>query len=252
MKNSIVSIITPSYKSEQFIAHTIESAISQTFSDWEMIIVDDMSPDRSNEIIQRYSKVDRRIKLIKLKENSGPANARNIAIKEARGRYIAFLDADDLWVPDKLKKQLDLMREKDCALSYSAYNTIDENGRSLNRVITPPLLLTYSDMLKSNRIGCLTAIYDTEKVGKMYMPDIKKRQDYGLWLRVLKKSEFAFGTDEILASYRISRNSVSRNKVNLIKYNYLLFRKHERFSILKSFYYVMYNIYSKILKRGLK
>lgn len=167
-----------------------------------MIIVDDVSPDNSNKIIEEYCKKDSRIKLIKLKENSGPAVARNRAIK---GRYIAFLDADDLWKPEK---QINFMIEKNCALSYSAYETMSEEGK----IIVPPSKLSYKDILKTNYIGCLTAIYDTQKV---YMPLIKKRQDYGLWLKILKETDFAYGLDESLATYRLMSNSVSSNKFKI-------------------------------------
>lgn len=247
--NELVSIITPSYKSERFISQTIESILAQTYQNWEMIIVDDVSPDNSNNIIEEYCKKDNRIKLIKLDKNSGPAVARNRAIEEAKGRYIAFLDADDLWKPEKLEKQIKFMEEKDCVLSYSAYETMSEDGVLQNKHINPPLKTSYKDLLKSNHIGCLTAIYDTQKVGKIYMPLIAKRQDYGLWLKILKKIDFAYGLDESLAIYRIMLNSVSSNKYKLLKYNYLLFRKHEKFSSIKSFYYLVCNIFFKLLKK---
>jgi cellulose synthase/poly-beta-1,6-N-acetylglucosamine synthase-like glycosyltransferase len=213
-----------------------------------MIIVDDVSPDNSNEIIEKYSKKDSRIKLIKLEKNSGPAVARNRAIQEAKGRYIAFLDADDLWKSEKLEKQIKFMKEKNCALSYSIYETMSEEGILHHKYIKPPLKISYNDLLKSNYIGCLTAIYDTQKVGKIYMPLINKRQDYGLWLKILRKSDFAYGIDESLAIYRIMSNSVSSNKLKLLKFNYKLFREHENFSIFKSFYYLGWNILIKVLK----
>lgn len=249
MNNELVSIITPSFKSERFISQTIESVLAQTYQNWEMIIVDDVSPDNSNEIIEAYCKRDSRIKLIKLEKNSGPAIARNRAIEEAKGRYIAFLDADDLWKPEKLEKQINFMEEKNCALSYSAYETMSEEGVLQNKFIMPPLKISYKDLLKSNYIGCLTAVYDTQKVGKIYMPLINKRQDYGLWLKILKKTDFAYGLDESLAIYRIMSNSVSSNKYKLLKFNYLLFREHEKFSSIKSFYYLIWNILFKLLKK---
>jgi len=247
--DELISIITPSYKSEKFISQTIESVLNQTYQNWEMIIVDDVSPDNSNEIIEEYTKKDNRIKLIKLAKNSGPAIARNKAIEEAKGRYIAFLDADDLWKPEKLEKQIKFMQKKDCALSYSVYETMSEEGELKNKFINPPLKLSYNDLLKTNHIGCLTAIYDTQKVGKVYMPLIKKRQDYGLWLKILKKIDFAYGMEEPLAIYRIMSDSVSSNKFKLLKYNYLLFKEHEGFSAIKSFYYLICNIIIKLLNK---
>ncbi|UTJ07345.1 glycosyltransferase family 2 protein [Arcobacter roscoffensis] len=244
-----VSIITPSYNSKEVISRTIDSVLSQTYQNWEMIIVDDVSKDNSNEIIKEYTEKDNRIKLINLDKNSGPAVARNKAIAEAKGRYIAFLDADDLWKPKKLEKQISFMTEKDCALSYSSYETMTEEGKLLDKVIMPPSKLSYKDLLKTNYIGCLTAIYDTQKVGKVYMPLIKKRQDYGLWLKILKKTDYAYCIEEPLATYRLMSNSVSSNKFKLLKYNYLLFREYEGFSSIKAFYYLCWNILIKLLKR---
>ena len=247
--SDLVSIITPSYKSERFISQTIDSVLAQTYQKWEMIIVDDVSPDNSNEIIEEYCKKDSRIKLIKLEKNSGPAVARNRAIEEAQGRYIAFLDADDLWNPEKLKKQLAFMAQNNCDLTYTNYETMNENGESLNSIVTSPKKLDYKQLLKSNKIGCLSAMYDTKKIGKIYMPLIKKRQDYGLWLRILKKVDYAYNVNEVLGTYRIMSNSVSSNKLDLLKYNYALFREHEKFSAIKSLYYLGWNIYIKVMKK---
>ena len=247
--NNLVSIITPSYNSSKFIAQTIESVLSQTYDNWEMIIVDDVSPDNSNEIIEKYVQRDSRIKLIELEKNSGPAVARNRAIEEASGRYIAFLDADDLWMSDKLQKQIDFMKTHNYELTYTAYETMSEDGVNLHFTITPPKKLNYQELLKANKIGCLSAIYDSKRIGKVYMPLIKKRQDYGLWLRVLKKVDYAYGMDEVLGCYRIMSNSVSSNKLDLLKYNYRLFKEHENFSTLKSLYYLSWNIYIKLMKK---
>jgi len=248
VRSNLVSIITPSYKSKQFIAQAIESVLNQTYTNWEMLIVDDVSPDNSNEIVEQYTNKDHRIKLIRLENNSGPAVARNRAIAEAQGRYIAFLDADDVWTPKKLEKQISFMIEKECTLSYTSYATMDEDGESLDRIIQAKKSLDYKELLKSNRIGCLSTIYDTTIIGKVYMPLIKKRQDYGLWLKILKKTDIAYGLNEVLGNYRIMKNSVSSNKIDLLKYNYALFREHEKFSILKSLYYLGWNIYIKVMK----
>lgn len=244
-----ISIITPSYNSEKFISATIDSVLAQTYKNWEMIIVDDLSPDDSNEIIEEYCKKDERIRLIKLEKNSGPAVARNKAIEEAKGRYIAFLDADDLWKPQKLEKQIKFMQEKNCALSYSAYETMTEDGILENKFVNPPLKISYEDLLKSNHIGCLTAVYDTQKIGKVFMPLIKKRQDYGLWLKILKKTDFAYSLDESLAIYRIMSNSVSSNKFKLLKYHYKLFTEFENINTIKAVYYLGWNILTKIIYR---
>lgn len=243
----MVSIITPSYKSVKFISQTIESVLNQTYQDWEMIIVDDVSPDNSNEIIEKYIKKDDRIKLIKLEKNGGPAVARNRAIEEASGRYIAFLDADDLWMPGKLEKQIKFMVNNNIVLSYSSYDLIDEDNNDLGTFITKPKV-NYSDLLKTNSIGCLTAIYDTEKIGKVLMPDIIKRQDYGLWLNILKKTDHAKGILESLAKYRIMKNSVSSNKFVAAKYVWKIFRDVEKLNIFKSCYYFCFYVYNGLKK----
>lgn len=245
--NNLVSIITPSYKSEKFISQTIESVLSQTYKNWEMIIVDDVSPDNSNEIIEEYIKKDNRIKLIKLEKNSGPAVARNRAIEEARGKYIAFLDADDIWYENKLEKQIKFMNEKNLALTYSSYDLMDEKNNNLGTFLTKNKV-TYNDLLKTNSIGCLTAIYDMEKVGKVFMPNIIKRQDYGLWLKILKKVDYAEGILDPLAKYRIMKNSVSSNKLVAAKYVWKLFREVERLNIFKSFYYFCFYVYYGVRK----
>ena len=243
----LVSIITPSYSSEKFISATIESVLNQTYKNWEMIIVDDCSPDNSNEIIESYMKKDSRIKLIKLEKNSGPAVARNRAIEEAKGRYIAFLDADDLWISDKLEKQIDFMQKNDLIFTYSAYKLIDENDNYLGEFI-PPEIVSYYSILKTNPIGCLTAIYDTQKLGKICMPNVLKRQDYGLWLKILKKIKQTKGILEPLAIYRLRKNSVSSNKFKAAQYQWKIYREVEKLNVLKSIYYFTHYAIKGILK----
>jgi len=150
---------------------------------------------------------------------------------------------------DKLQKQIDFMKAHNYELTYTAYETMSEDGVNLHLTITPPKKLNYQELLKANKIGCLSAIYDSKRIGKVYMPLIKKRQDYGLWLRVLKKVDYAYGMDEVLGCYRIMSNSVSSNKLDLLKYNYRLFKEHENFSTLKSLYYLSWNIYIKLMKK---
>ncbi len=243
----MVSIITPSYNSSKFIAKCIESVLSQTYKNWEMIVVDDRSPDNSNEIIQSYIKKDSRIRLIELEKNSGPAVARNRAIKESKGRYIAFLDSDDVWMEEKLQIQLSFMQENDLALTYSSYNLIDEEDNGLGEFITKERV-TYSDLLKTNSIGCLTAIYDTQKIGKIFMPDIRQKQDYGLWLQILKDIKTTKGILEPLAIYRIRKKSVSSNKLKAARYLWKIFRDVEKLNIFKSIYYFCFYIYHGVKK----
>ena len=245
--SDLVSIITPSYKSERFISQTIESVLAQTYQNWEMIIVDDVSPDDSNEVIEEYCKKDSRIKLIKLEKNSGPAVARNRAIEEAQGRYIAFLDADDLWMPEKLEKQLAFMTEHDLAFTYSSYDLMDEDGNDLGSFVTKASI-SYEGMLKTCSVGCLTAIYDTEKLGKVYMPLIRKRQDYGLWLKILKEIKTTKGMLEPLATYRILKNSVSSNKIKAAQYQWKIYREVEKLNLFHSVYYFAQYAYHGVMK----
>jgi glycosyltransferase involved in cell wall biosynthesis len=247
MQTNLVSIITPSYNSSRFISQTIESVLAQTYQDWEMIIVDDVSPDNSNDIIDEYCKKDSRITLIKLEKNSGPAVARNKAIEEAKGRYIAFLDADDLWHPEKLEKQINFMNENNLALSYASYYIISEDNVDLG-IFTTKERIDYFDLLKTNSIGCLTAMYDTKLIGKVLMPNIIKKQDYGLWLKILKQIDYAKGLLEPLAYYRLVSNSVSSNKVDGIKYIWKIFRDVEKLNIFQSFYYFCFYVYYGLRK----
>ncbi len=233
----LVSVITPSYNSSLTIEKTIQSVINQSLTDWEMIIVDDNSTDNTCQIIESYIDLEPRIKLIKQTWNAGPAIVRNIAIENSKGRYIAFLDSDDQWHSEKLIKQISFMKEKDVALSYTSYNRIDSIGNMLGQY-HPKLKVSYRDMLKSNRIGCLTAIYDTSKIGKVYMPNISKRQDLGLWLRILKKVDYAWGLDDVLADYlAIQPNSVSSNKKSAAKYQWRLYREVEKLTFKQSIFY---------------
>jgi len=245
--NNLVSIITPSYNSEKFISETIKSVLNQTYDNWEMIIVDDCSSDNSNEIIKEYSKKDGRIKLIKLEKNSGPAVARNRAIKEAKGRYIAFLDSDDLWMPNKLEKQVEFMKKNNLAFTYSSYYLIDEENHDIG-LFNAPERISYRSMLKTCSVGCLTAIYDTNVLGKIYMPNIIKRQDYGLWLKILKIVGETKGIKEPLAFYRIRKNSVSSNKIKAAKYQWKIYRDVENLNLFKSFYYFIHYAYYGLKK----
>ncbi|EEF78466.1 glycosyltransferase family 2 protein [Methylophaga thiooxydans] len=233
---SEVSIITPLHNAEAYISQTIGSVLHQTYQKWELIIVDDVSEDDSVQIVENFSKNDARIKLIRLRENSGAAVARNTAIETAKGRYIAFLDSDDVWLPEKLERQLTFMQENNYPFSFSAYERIDENGRSLGTVGVPKKV-NYKQMLKTSVIGCLTAMYDTSHFGKVYMPLIRKRQDYGLWLKLLKQTDFAHGLQTSLGKYRIRRDSISANKMNTATYNWRLYRQVEKLSFLASCYY---------------
>ncbi len=245
--NDLVSIITPCYNCASFIAQAIDSVLAQSYQQWEMIIVNDGSTDTSSEIIAPYAAKDSRIKLIPLGENQGVAKARNVAIKTATGRYIAFLDADDLWLSNKLKQQLSFMQVNNLAFTYASYQLINEYNERLGEFITKASM-TYYDLLKTCSIGCLTAIYDTQKLGKMYVPDTLIRGDYALWLKILKNIHTAQGIIQPLAIYRINTNSLSANKLKAGVYQWRVYRQNEQLSWFKSAYYFLHYMYYGLVK----
>lgn len=236
----LCSIIMPCYRASDFIAKSIRSIQDQAHTDWELIIIDDASNDGTAEFIeQQFVQQDSRISLIVLESNSGAAVARNKGIEAARGRYIAFLDSDDVWLPTKLEKQLSFMQDNSLALSYTAYDKVSEGGTALGRVGIPSSV-NYRQLLKTNVIGCSTAIYDSELIGKVYMPLIRKRQDFGLWLRILKQLDYAVGLDEALTIYMIRAGSVSSNKKDAAMYTWRLYREVEKLNLLTSMYYFLH------------
>ncbi len=247
-----ISVITPSYNSSRFITDTIKSVQEQTYSNWEILITDDCSTDNTVQIVQEMQKEDSRIKLFQNKTNSGAAFSRNNSISQASGNYIAFLDSDDLWLPKKLELQIALMEESGCVLSYTNYYRFSDSFTELDmsRIVTSPSRLTYSQLLKTNYIGCLTAIYNADKLGKVYMPLIKKRHDYGLWLKILRDDKVALGLSEPLSLYRRdSGGSLSSNKLNAALWTWKLYRNVEQLSLIKStFCFICYA--TRSLKRN--
>ncbi len=218
MNKNLVSIITPSYNCSEFIERTIDSVQKQSYTNWEMLITDDCSKDNSVEVIKQIAAKDPRIKLFQLEKNSGAGVARNKSIEHAQGRYIAFLDSDDMWMPEKLEKQIAFMQEKQCALSYTSMVNIDEHDNEIG-IEVAPRRHTFSQNKRDDKVGFSTAIYDQEMVGKIFMPTIRKRQDWGLVLSVLRKCKVAYGLKQPLAYYRVGHESLSKNKMALIKYN---------------------------------
>ncbi len=238
---SLVTIITPNYNTADFIGETIESVLAQTFDDWEMIIVDDASTDNSREIIQAYADKDKRIKPVFLKENGGQGKARNIATDLASGQYIAFLDSDDIWHPEKLERHLNFIKKEKAVFSHTSYGFIDEEGKNILKdfhVSAHPV--TYKDLLKRTEISCLTAMYDVQKIGKFYMPNLRRKQDYGLWLAILKKGYVSHPLDEVLAWYRQRRISTTSNKKKLIIEHFRFLRNVEKLSVFQSVFYTFY------------
>lgn len=246
----LVSIITPSYNSARFVAQTIESIKNQTYSNWELLITDDGSTDDSQHIISEFIKDDTRIKLFVLEGNSGAAVARNNSIKHAKGRFIAFCDSDDCWYPTKLEEQLQFMKERDCFLSYTSYDIMNEAGKKIGH-FNCLRKTTFAKILQDDGIGCLTAIYDAGKIGKVYMPLLRKRQDWGLWIQIIKKFGPAYGLQKRLAIYRKRSDSISANKMKLFKYHRNIYTQVASFNrvnaeLLMWLYYIPYNIYKKI------
>ena len=234
-----VSVITPVFNAAATIETTVRSVLSQHMGDLELILVDDGSRDDSPTIIRSLASEDSRIRFVLQEANTGPATARNVGLSVARGRYIAFLDSDDLWLPEKLSRQLDFMRDQDSPLTFTAYRKIRMDGSQSN-VVSAPESVRYDDLLKTNSIGMLTAMYDREKVGLRLLPEIRKRQDYALWLSILRDGHEAKGLDEPLALYRIRRHSVSRNKGHAAKYQWRVYRELEHLSLMRSLWYFMH------------
>lgn len=248
MKKGLVSVITPTYNCANFIGETIESVQEQTYHQWEMIIVDDCSTDNTKEIVEKYIKEDNRIKYFCLENNSGTAVARNKAMELANGEYIAFLDSDDIWLEEKLKKQLEFMKGHEIAFSCTSYEQIDENGKKLNKIIKTVPKANYNRVLLDCPIGNSTVMYNVEKMGKFEVPNIRKRNDDALWLQMLKKEKYIYGMKSVLMKYRIRRNSISSNKFKVIKYHWILYRDIEHLSIVRSLFHIAYWCIIKVLK----
>lgn len=239
MEKGLVSIITPMYNGEKFIAETIQSVLDQTYLKWEMIIIDDGSKDNGPEIVKKYVNTDKRIKLVTQK-NGGSASARNNGIRQAEGQYIALLDADDTWNPDFLEKQLTLMHNKNALLVYSSHTRMNESSKEILKPFIVPSKVTYTDLLKTCSISCLTGLYNTEKFGKVYLREDMKslRDDYVYWLEIIKKVKVAYGNQEILANYRILSSSASRKKKKVIIPHFKVFYKIEKLGLVRSLYYL--------------
>ena len=238
MIEGLVSIITPTYNCGKFIGETIESVQAQTYKNWEMIIVDDKSTDYTKDVVDKYSKRDHRIKYYCLEENSGAAVARTKAMELASGKYMAFLDSDDLWMPDKLDKQIAFMVKNDYAFTCTAYEQVNMDKKSLNRIIETIPKTNYNRLLFDCPVGNSTVIYNVEKLGKFVVPDIRKRNDDALWLQILKKEKYIYGMKEVLMKYRIRANSISSNKIGLVKYHWILYREIENLSIIRSIFHI--------------
>lgn len=231
-----ISIITPNYNSSKYLNETIQSVLNQNFQDWEWLITDDCSTDDSVEIL--HNQKDSRIKVFKAEKNGGAGHARNISLKNATGRFITFLDADDFWEPNFLEEMIRFMKSERIELAYSTYSRCDEN---LNATkigdFEADTIVTFSNLLKTCRLSLLSSMYDSERVGKFYFPEGTKREDHVMWLELLKKIPRGKPLQKTLSKYRMLPNSVSRNKSNIMKDQYLVYKNYMKFSTLKSLYY---------------
>lgn len=240
MQDNLVSIITPLYNAERFIGRTISSVQAQTYTDWEMIIINDGSRDNSLEVAQSYAAQDARIHVF-TQPNGGSAAARNNGIRRAAGRYIALLDADDVWDPCFLHSQLSLMHDKQCQLVYGAHRRIDENDREILQPFCPPEMVTYHSLLKTCSISCLTALYDTVPYGKVYLHEEFRslRDDYIFWLEILQNCHVAYGNSRVIASYRMQSNGMTASKWKMVKPQFRVYRQVLKMNVVQSCFYLI-------------
>ena len=249
--SELVSIIMPSYNTAKFIAKSIESNQNQTYTNWELLIVDDCSKDNTDEVVKPFL-VDQRIKYFKNTKNSGAAVSRNRAIKDAKGKWIAFLDSDDLWLPEKLEKQIGFMRINDYHFSYTNYDELLEDGQETGITVTGPKQVGKTKMHIFNFIGCLTVMYDAEFVGVIQVLDLKKRNDWAMWLKVVQKSP-CYLLDASLSKYRVRKSGsithVKGGKLSLLKYHYGMFRATEEMPPMVAALWTLINLPAGYLKR---
>lgn len=246
---NLISIITPTYNSGIYIKKTIQSVINQTYSNWELIIIDDCSVDNTLEIVKLFSNNDSRIKLLKLEVNSGAAIARNRGLEIAKGRFVAFCDCDDIWFENKLEYQINFMLEKSLPISFTSYQLINENGESLNKVINAIDRITYLEYLKNTIIGMSTSMIDTSLVKEFRFENIRTRQDTMLWITLLKRGHVAYGIKEVLVKYTVRSNSISANKFKAASKVWDLYYNMEKMGLFKSSYYFIFYVFNAIKKR---
>lgn len=246
-QNELVSIIMPNYNCAKFIAETIKSVLAQTYQNWEILFVDDCSTDNSVEIAESFQ--DPRIRILKNEKNSGAAVARNYALREAKGKWIAFLDSDDLWLPEKLEKQIAFMEENKIAFSYTRYEEINEESEPLRRVVSGPKRITKRGQFNYCWQGCLTVMYDATIVGLIQIEDIKKNNDYAIWLKVCQKAN-CYLLPELLSKYRKRSGSISNHGYKaLIKWHYRLFRFAEKRNPLVASVLTVRNLFYGVIKK---
>lgn len=247
--NKLVSIITPLYNGERFVGQTIESVLVQTYPNWEMIIVNDGSEDNGAEIVRRYAEQDKRIKLLE-QPNGGCASARNHGLREAQGRYYCFLDSDDYWDPEFLSEQLLFMAEKKAAIVTCSVRRVDENGKAILNPQIVPEKMDYFDILKSCNLPCLATVIDSTRFHDIYFREELRnlRDDYALWLSLMKQTDYAYGNQQVLASYRISSSQVTGNKRKVIIPQFMVNYKVEKLGLCRSLYYLAHWAWNGYMK----
>ena len=250
MHKDLISIIVPVYNAEKFIKETIETVLNQTINNFELILVDDISTDNSSKIIEEYKKKDSRIKYVKLEKKGLASGARNRGVLEAKGEYICFLDADDLWIKDKLEKQLLFMKKNNCAFSFTGYEFANNKGIPNGKKVIVPFKINYKQSLKNTTIFTSTVMFDMKKIKKedIYMPNIKS-EDTATWWKILKKGYIAYGLNEVLTLYRRSEGTLSSNKIEAIKRIWYLYRKQEKLNLFSSIYNFMFYLKNAIKRR---
>ncbi len=245
----LVSIITPSFNASRFIAKSIESVLNQTYQNWELLITDDCSIDNSVEIIASYTNKDSRIRLFPLKSNVGAAAARNVSIKNSMGRYIAFLDSDDTWMPEKLERQIAFMQQKGYAFTCSAYDQMSERGEKQNKIIDVPQNISYHQYLRNTIIVCLTVIIDRRQTGDFTMPIIRSSHDMALWLLIMKRGFKCYGFNEVLATYRLVSASNSSKKIKAVQDVWKVYTKIENLAVPVALFNFLGYVFNAIRKR---
>lgn len=250
--NKMVSIIVPVYNAENYIVETMDSVLAQTYTDWELVLVLNGCTDSSEAVVKRYKEehLEKNILVIVDSENKGAAMARNRGVNEASGRYIAYVDADDIWMKEKLEHQMKFMQEKDAAFVCSGYEFADENAKGTGKIVHVPATLSYREALKNTTIFTSTVIFDTLKLSKekIQMPNIKS-EDTALWWKVLREGNLVYGLDENLVLYRRPKKSLSSNKLEAIKRVWNLYRKSENLSVLYSAYNFCFWAIRAVLRR---
>ena len=249
--NYLVSIITPSFNSEKYIKDAILSVINQTYQNWELIIIDDCSTDNSLSIVKSFSRNDSRINYYKNKTNSGAAVSRNLGLEKSLGRFVSFIDSDDIWFPEKLDLQINFMLDNDYIISFTSYGLIDNQGNFLNKIIRSVKEIDYKGYMKNTVIGMSTSMIDTSKTDSFKFINIRTRQDTYLWITLLKRGLKAHGINSVLANYRVRNESISSNKLQAAKRVWFLYYSLENLGYFRSLYFFSFYLFNAVKKRFL-